>query len=533
MSDGWTRRSVVAGVGLTIAAAAAAAPGQSVVRVSGGLVAGTVLPRSGVRRWLGIPYARPPVGSLRWRPPQPVAPWRGVRAADRMSASPWASPADPGSVYYHVPSRMDEDCLTINVWAPGGVSARPRAVMVWIFGGAFVAGSSDYPLYDGAALARDGVVFVSFNYRVGILGFLAHPELAAESPHGVSGNYGLMDQIAALQWVRDNIAAFGGDPDNVTIMGQSAGAFSVGFHCVMPQSRGLFHRGIAQSGAPMGRPSGYILLGQRADMERAGLDFMREVGARDLAGLRALPPAALVEANARAWRFYPQIDGHLVPRHPFAMIAAGDHAGVPMIVGRNRDEGTMFPPLGDGTPAGLNAALDDVYGAQADAARIEFAARDVATAQHQGQRAFGDIVFNWNAAAFAVVLAKSGRARVFAYQFDYDGAVPPDRRFAEGQGRELGVFHGAEIGFALGTQAARGFGMNAGQARLLERMSGWWRAFAHNGNPDDASFWPAYRPGTATVLHIGADGADLRPMGDLARLALLGRAMGNTIVEQA
>ena len=435
------------------------------------------------------------------------------------------------------PARMDEDCLAINVWAPDRELSGPCPVLVWIFGGAFVSGSSDHPLYDGEAMARDGIVFVSFNYRVGILGFFSHPELSAESAQGTSGNYGLMDQIAALRWVHDNIAAFGGDPGNVTIAGQSAGAFSVGFHLVMPQSRGLFHRGIAQSGAPMGRPSSYILLGQRADMERAGRDFMHEVGAGSLAGLRALPPAALVTANARAWRFYPQIDGHVVPRHPFEMIAAGDHAGVPMIVGRNRDEGTMFPPLGDGTPAGLSQAIDDVYGAQNLAARAQFVATDAAAARIQGQRAFGDIVFNWNAAALAVVLASSGqgsgRAPVFAYQFDYDGAVPADRRFSEGTGRDLGAFHGAEIGFALGTQAARGFGMSADQQRLMRQMSQWWRSFAHSGNPGDASVWPAYRPGTATVLRIGSDTFALQPMGDRTRLGLLGRAMGNTIVEQA
>ncbi|QSR19617.1 carboxylesterase/lipase family protein [Novosphingobium sp. KA1] len=544
-----TRRGFVAGAaGLAFAGSAAGsalareARSSPVVQTTSGPVEGEVLPTSGISRWLGIPYAKAPVGALRWRPPQPVPPWTGARRTTAFSASPWAPRTEGKTVFnFHAVGRMDEDCLSVNVWAPADAGDKPRPVMVWIYGGAFVAGTSDNPLYDGEALAGEGVVFVSINYRVGILGFFSHPELAAESGDGISGNYGLMDQIAALRWVRDNIAAFGGDPGNVTILGQSAGAFSVGFHLVMPASRGLFHRGIAQSGAPMGEPSSYILLGERAPMEQAGLDFAKEVGAVSLADLRTMAPDALVAANAAAWRFYPQIDGHFVPEHPFAMVMAGNHAAVPVIVGRNRDEGSMFPPLGGGTVSGLREEIGAEYRDQISEALRFFDAADDASAAKQGHAAMGDIIFNWNAAALAAALAHSARAPVYSYQWSYAGAVPAGAVFDEGTGAKLGAFHGSEIGFALRTQGARGYGMASGQRDLMDRMSGWWTSFARTGDPNGSSagptgHWPRYVPGQETVWHIdgaGRDGARAGPVPDRERLEVLGRAMKNTIVERA
>lgn len=534
-----TRRGFVASTAVfAVASNVRAAASTLLVETAAGMVAGDALPGSGVRRWLGIPYAQPAAGLLRWRPPQAVTPWKGTLRANRFSASPWATPEAGKSAFtVRGPGSMGEDCLSVNVWAPAEPSDKPRPVMVWIYGGAFVAGTSDNPLYDGEALAREGVVFVSINYRVGILGFFAHPELAAESPDGISGNYGLMDQVAALRWVQANISAFGGDPDNVTILGQSAGAFSVGFHLVMPQSRGLFHRAIAQSGAPMGKPSSYILLGERAPMERAGLDFAKEVGASGIADLRAMTAPALVEANARSWRFYPQIDGHYVPEHPFALVMAGRHAAVPVIVGRNRDEGTLFPPLGGGTVKGLRDEINAEYEERAHEALRFFDAADDATATRQGHEAMGDIIFNWNAAALAVALATSGRSPVYSYQFEYVGTVPGGARFNQGSGADLGAFHGSEIGFALRTQPTRGFGLSREQSGLMDRMSGWWTHFARTGDPNAVpggpGNWPRYMPGKETVWYIDARGGKLGPVPQRDRLAVLGRAMNNTILERA
>ena len=522
-----------AGAAALARGAVARGHGGRVVRVTGGAVRGIASDTPGVTAWLGIPFAAPPVGPLRWRPPQPVQPWPGIRAADRFSASPVASPQDPHSVYFTRAVTMDEDCLTLNVWAPARPSARPRPVMVWIYGGAFVYGASDDALYDGARMAADDVVFVSINYRVGILGFFAHPELDSESADGVSGNYGLMDQIAALRWVRENIAAFGGDPHNVTIMGQSAGAFSVGFHLVMPPSRGLFHKGIAQSGAPMGRPSSFILLGEHAAMRDAGVDFAREVGAGDLAALRAMDAARLVAANSHAWRFYPAIDGVLVPRHPRQMIATGDHADVPLIVGFNRDEGTVFPALGDGTPVGLATAIDQVYGAEARAARQIFATATDAEAVTQGKRAFGDIVFDWNSTALAILMARAGGAHCWFYHFTYDRALPADAHFTEGTAHDLGAFHGSEIGFALRTQSVRTPAMTVEQKAVTDLLSGYWLTFARSADPNriETPAWPAFAPGRESVLHIGGPRPHIGPVPLLARDALLGRAMGDHIID--
>ncbi|SFF79035.1 para-nitrobenzyl esterase [Novosphingobium sp. CF614] len=534
-----TRRGFVASTAaLAVASTVRAAGSSLLVETAAGKVAGDVLPGSGVRRWLGIPYAQPASGPLRWRPPQAVMPWKGTLRADRFSASPWATP-EAGKSAFSVrgPRSMGEDCLSVNVWSPAEPSEKPYPVMVWIYGGAFVAGSSDNPLYEGEALAREGVVFVSINYRVGILGFFAHPELAAESPDRISGNYGLMDQIAALRWVQQNIAGFGGDPGNVTILGQSAGAFSVGFHLVMPQSRGLFHRAIAQSGAPMGKPSSFILLGEREPMERAGLDFAKEVGASGIADMRAMKAPALVEANASSWRFYPQIDGHHVPDHPFAMVMAGRHAAVPVIVGRNRDEGTLFPPLGGGTVKGLQAEISAEYAEHAAQALRFFDAADDTAATRQGHEAMGDIIFNWNAAALAIALATSGRSAVYSYQFEYVGTVPASATFNEGSGADLGAFHGSEIGFALRTQSVRGFGLSREQSGLMDRMSGWWAQFARTGDPNAVpgahGNWPRYLPGKKTVWYIGAQGGRRGPVPQRDRLAVLGRAMNNTILERA
>jgi para-nitrobenzyl esterase len=504
-----------------------------IVKVREGLLSGIPTGKPDVSSWLGIPYAEPPLGPLRWRPPQPPKAWQGVRHAAQFSASPCQMPPNTGSVYYEPRGPVSEDCLTLNVWAPDR-TAEPRPVMVWIYGGAFVSGSSNIPLYDGANLASQGVVFVSINYRVGILGSFAHPALSAESANGCSGNYGLMDQIAALRWVRENIAAFGGDPGNVTIFGQSAGAFSVGYHLVMPQSRGLFHRAIAESGAPMGKPTSYILLGEKHDMEQSGLGFQRKVGAKDIAAMRQMDPMRLVEANNNIWEFYPMIDGDLVPAHPFELISQGRHARVPLIVGRNRDEGAVFSPFGDGSVEELYKKLDSLYAPYGAEARRLFPASNRSEALLQGHIAFGDFVFCWNSAALAAVMARDKSAPVYSYRFDFTGTVPAEARFTEGTGRELGAFHGAEIGFALGTQGRRG-PLSADQRSLMQQMSGQWLQFARTGNPNGSGLphWPQYRPGEPTILHIDAQASVPGPLDDRERLALLGRAMGNRILDSA
>ncbi|QEH96845.1 carboxylesterase/lipase family protein [Gluconobacter thailandicus] len=524
------RRFLVAGS----AALVGLGGGQIPVRkTTSGHVSGRSTIRPGVTAWLGIPYAAPPVGELRWKPPQPVQPWKGIREASQFGASPWAPSSKTGSMGGFMPSHMDEDCLTLNVWAPPS-DGRLRPVMVWIYGGAFIMGTTEDPLYDGARLAAEDVVVVSINYRVGILGSFAHPDLARESPHGVSGNYGLMDQIAALRWVRDNIAEFGGDPDQVTIFGQSAGAFSVGYHLVMPQSRGLFGRAIAESGAPLGQPSSYILLGRTSEMEQLGSAFAQRLGATDIAALRQIPARKIVDAYGFSWQFYPAIDGWLVPDHPYTMMASGRCARVPVMAGHNHDEGMVFPPLGGGTQAGFVLAGKGFYGAQSlDVLRV-LEQEGHSTPPDMGHEIFGDVVFNWNSIALSMIMARV--APSFAYRFDYRYARSPsgsDHAQAE-KGDGLGAFHGAEIGFVFGTHRFVEAARRHEQEHLMRVMSGYWLNFARSGDPNGSGLphWPQYRPGDRKLFRLDSDRQEVTGIENYDRLVLLGRAMNNRLLEQ-
>lgn len=530
MSQELDRRTLLAAAGATLFG-----PGldqdlaQRPMAVTGGQITGAATTVPGVVAWLGIPYAAPPTGKLRWRPPQPVEPWAGVRRAGRFAASPWAMSDAIGGLGGRR-LEMDEDCLTLNVWVPAAKSNKPRPVMVWIYGGAFVEGATDDPLYDGANMAAAGVVFVSINYRVGILGFFAHPELAQESPEGVSGNYGLLDQIAALRWVRDNIAQFGGDPDNVTILGQSAGSFSVAFHLVMPQSRGLFHRAIAESGAAMGRLNSLVLLTDGREMEAQGRAFAVRVGAPDLAALRAKDPMSLMKADHETWIFHPALDGVVIPDHPFRMIRDGRHADVPLIAGFNADEGAAFQPLGGGTPQGLTAALEANFGAHAAAAQRIYPAANDAEAANRGRQVFGDLIFTWNTATLATAMARYGRQPVYFYHFAYTGVPSPGHPDLKGV-----AFHGAEIGLVLKNPGGRGNPVAPDLQRMSELLSGYWLAFAGRGNPNGSNRppWPVFKPGAATVLHIDGVANSAGPMPFRERLSLVGRTWGNPILDDA
>ena len=293
---------------------------------------------SGVRVYKGIPYAAPPIGRLRWRPPEPAAAWTGVRPTREFGAH-----SVQGVVWDDIDlsgAATSEDCLHLNVWTPAAPSDGARLpVMVWIHGGGFVVGSGAEPRYDGARLAARGIVVVTVNHRLNALGFLAHPELTAESEHHSSGAYGFLDLVAALQWVQRNVAAFGGDPDKVTIAGESAGSQATSALMASPLAKGLFARVIGESGAMFASPSRALATLEEA--EAAGLGFMRRLGARSLAEMRALPADAILAA-APGLGFRPIIDGWFLPRSPAEIFAAGEHSDVPLMAGWNKDEGFNF-----------------------------------------------------------------------------------------------------------------------------------------------------------------------------------------------
>lgn len=460
-------------------AAATATAGPIVTQE--GLVEG--VEEDGVRVFKGIPFAAPPVGDLRWRAPAPPAPWPGVLKADRFSpicVQRGAYPEDSP------PESMSEDCLTLNIWAPSDASNAPLPVMVWIYGGGLRNGSASTPLYAGDGLARRGVIVVTVNYRLGVLGFLAHPELTAESRDNASGNYGLLDQIAALAWVNRNIAAFGGDPDNVTVFGQSSGSISISALIASPLARGLFHRAIGQSGGlfePLEASPEFKLKGA----EEYGLRVAERLGAASLRELRALPADVLAEA-----RFGPQpnIDGYVLLDTPYAAYQSGAQNSVDVLIGSNAEEGLYFQSGREIRADNLTEVLNQDFPsfivsligpkAQADdaAARAAFVAFE------------GDMRFGWNMWAWARLQAGSGKGDAYFYRFGYK---PP--------GAE-GATHGAELPFVFDHLPA---GSAPADQAVADLMAAYWTNFAKTGDPNGAGLpaWPKYSLRDGEALLIG------------------------------
>src|SRR5471032_2818542 len=338
--------TLIAGLAACLAANSALAEGRiegAAIAVDGGAVTGKWTANAHVRAYLGMPFAASPTADFRWKPPQAVTPWQGVRDATSFGPQCLQGGGSPKSVYFEYSGGdlpMNEDCLSLNVWTPAG-PVKDLPVMVWLYGGGFQVGSSSRPTFYGTRLAERGVVMVSLNYRVGVLGFLAHPELAAESPQHASGNYGLLDQVAGLQWIKRNIAAFGGNPANVTIFGQSAGASSVVHLMASPLARGLFARAIAESTAlPATMPT-------RAEAEAQGKIFADKLGAPTIAALRAKSGQEILDAKTAAW---PSVDGWFLPADTYTLFREGKEAPVPFLTGWNRNEGAPFrlaPPFID------------------------------------------------------------------------------------------------------------------------------------------------------------------------------------------
>ncbi|GAC1304160.1 MAG: carboxylesterase family protein [Mucilaginibacter sp.] len=314
-------------------------PGKNndTIRVEGGLIAGQKSETSDVVAFKGVPFAAPPVGELRWKAPQPVQPWSGVKKCDAFGPSPMQAKPAPFMVYtreFLIPEEpISEDCLYLNVWAKPRAAVK-KPVFVWIYGGGFSSGGTAVPIYDGEAMAKKGIIFVSVNYRVGILGFMAHPELTKESPYKASGNYGLLDQVAALRWVKKNIAAFGGDPDNITIAGQSAGSMSVNCLVASPLAKGLFNKAIAESGSLM-VPNPMLKSSDLLGAEQQGVKLAASAHAASLTELRALPAAQLLKLQGR---FSPIVDGYVLPEPIPQIFAEGKENRVPLLIGWNADE---------------------------------------------------------------------------------------------------------------------------------------------------------------------------------------------------
>ncbi len=457
----------------------------------------------GIWSYKGIPFAAPPVGELRWREPQPVEPWKEVLAC-REFAPACPQPGDDWTGLLDV-GETSEDCLYLNVWTPAASPGEKLPVMVWIHGGAYVSGAASLPIYDGRNLSSRGMVVVTTNYRLGALGFMAHPLLSAESPHRASGNYGLLDQVAALEWVRDNIAAFGGDPDEVTVFGESAGGMSILNLMCSPPAEGLFHRAIVQSGPllDLGLPINRVPTLQEA--ERTGERIARELGTAgaedELAALRAVPAQTLVEISAGGNEFFspisfgPSIDGRLIPERPSEVLAAGRQHPVPLLTGINADEGTIFLP--DFTLDQALLMLKYLYGEHAAKVEDLFPAASDAEVAAAMQRLVTELGF---AASARLTLQSTADAGAPAYLYYFDRA-PRDPR-----SEHLGVFHGLEIMYVFGTLEKVGIqGVEEEDHALSRTMMDYWTAFARGGDPNVAGLppWPEYEPHTASYQVLG------------------------------
>jgi para-nitrobenzyl esterase len=472
------------------------------VRVEGGLVQGAS--HGGVEVYRGIPYAAPPVGDLRWQPPQPVQPWQDTRPATTFqpicaqAGDPWP----PGAP----PEPMNEDCLYLNIWAPDQRTA-PLPVMVWIHGGGWTNGSGSTPLYWGDALARRGVVVVTFNYRVGALGFLAHPDLVRESVAGAVGNYGLLDQIAALQWVHANIAAFGGDPSRVTIFGQSAGSMSANLLTVSPPARGLFHRVIGQSGGvfipPEIAPGGNEFL--RAGALAQGERYAKAAGAASIAELRKLPVAAILGAQ-HDFGFHFILDGQVLPAQPYAAYAAGHQADVPMLLGYNAGDGLNFISGVSITAASFAADIEKAFGKLPSPLLAQYPATTDPEARISRGNLERDLRFGYDMWTWFRLQASAGHAPVFAYLFDHAPPYPAGSATAD-----WGAGHGMEMRYVFDHLDQVPWAWSANDRQLSETIVGYWTNFAKTGDPNGAGLppWPAYRSGSERVQvlseHIHAD----------------------------
>ena len=471
------------------------------------------------RVFRGVPYARPPVGDSRWRPPVSPEPWEGVRSATTFGPACWQRPMPESSVYTRGDLNLSEDCLYLNIWTAASSVDESRPVMVWFHGGGHARGWSGAKVYDGAALAQKGVVLVTLNYRLGPFGFMAHPALTAESPHGASGNYGLLDKIAALEWVRDNIGAFGGDADNVTIFGQSAGSWSVCYLMASPLARGLFHRAIGHSGGCFtgGRPhlsdavDGGLSAHDRGVAVAADLGIDSDLGSGvTAAALRAVSAEDVLAASPGIGVV---VDGWVLPRPARAIFEAGEHNHVPVVLGAMSDEGAaLYAAIQEVPRAEFVAGVREEYGALADDVLAAYE-DDVDTSTRKAARAIaGDRTFVWEMRTWARILAPMEND-VFLYFFRH--APPIFRPYVleraaidvpEGR-RGLGAYHSGDLAYVFGNVGVVGIDWTDWDHTLSEAISQYWVNFARTGDPNGAGLpsWPRYGIETDESLEFGAE----------------------------
>jgi para-nitrobenzyl esterase len=478
-----------------------------------GVVEGVV--EDGLGMFNAIPYAKPPVGNLRWKAPVPMDKWEGVYKTDHYAPMPPQRPITLPGVKL---PEWNEDCLYVNVITPATSTDEALPVMVWIHGGGFVIGYYGNPI--GNNIAKKGVVYVSIAYRTGALGFLALPELSKESGKGISGNYGLMDMIQALKWVKQNIAAFGGDPDKVTIFGESAGAIAVSMLCASPEAKGLFRGAISESGGSFCPISENIYLNNQAirnmkAAEALGTDFMKRMGAKSLKQLRKMSPEAWIgdDDTTGISGFWPTVDGYIITDDQYKLYQQGNYNDVNVLIGTNSDEGPMF--VRPTSVADYEARMDSVYGPNAQRVLSEYKASNDNEVYFALADIFRDAEFAWHTYAWAKLQKQTGKGKVFVYYFDQPNRAAWIPAFAQ----RNGAFHGDETSYVFGNLADDA---TPSESALSDIMMDYWINFVKTGDPNAKGlpYWSEFDESKASVMHF-KDGAHLIDLPNYSKLQLM------------
>ena len=486
---------------ISAALAAIAIAGEQ-VKIDSGTLEGALSSNESVRVFRNVPFAAPPVGNLRWQAPQPVKAWTGVRGAQEFGAH-----CVQGKVFGDINGRgkeMSEDCLYLTVWTPAKSSGQPLPVYLWFYGGGFAAGSADEPRYDAESFARRGIVAVNVNYRLGVFGFMAHPELTRESGRQASGNYGLLDQVAALEWVRRNIAAFGGDPNKITIGGESAGSLAVSALMASPLSRDLFQQAVGESGAFFGTVGGRGMP-SLADAEKQGVTLATSVNAKSLAELRSKSAGELLAAAMKmdhGFAFWPIVDGYFLPADVESIFARGKQAKIPLLAGWNADEVRMSvtmakeKPNAKTFPEQLQKQFKDKAGA---ALKLYPAATDEQAVQSAGDLASDNFIvyatWQW--------IEMQTQTHNPVYRFEFDRAVPVPEMMKKMGVKSLGSPHASELEYVFDMLSSKKVDWQPEDQKVAETMNGYWANFIKTGDPngDGLAKWPDFTK-THEVMHL-------------------------------
>ncbi len=468
---------------------------------------------SGIFTFKGVPYAQPPVGDLRWREPQPVRHWDGTRKADKFGPRAMQRPLFGDMVFRS--DGISEDCLYLNIWTPAKSSNDKLPVLVYFYGGGLMAGDGSEPRYDGESMARRGIVAITVNYRLTVFGFFSHPELTKESPYHASGNYGLLDQCAALSWVQKNIAVFGGDPSRITIAGESAGSFSVSAQMASPLSKDLFAGAIGESGSLLGMQPPAPL----AEAEKMGVQFATSLGAKSLAELRAMPASAILEATAKpnAPRFPVTIDGYFFPKSPADIFIAGQQAKVPLLVGWNSEEGNYHSILGKDKPTKDNfaAALSKLYGDRSNELLKYYQANTDEEVKQAGTDLASDRFIGFSTWRWSDLQSQTGEKPVYRYKYEHPrpamrsatANTPASGNATPADGEDKrGAVHSSEIEYALGNLPTNlVYNWQPEDYEVSTILQAYFTNFIKTGDPNGLGLpvWPVVKSGVpAPVMHI-------------------------------